>query len=334
MALTLVGVTLVCFVLIRSIPGDPVLVLVGERGASPEAIIDMKQKLGLDKSLPEQFWLFATRAVSGDLGKSIVSKNEVLSEFKERFPATLELGFFALLLAVVIAIPLGIVAAIKRNTWFDHVLMGASLVGFSMPIFWWGLILILIFSVNLGWTPVSGRIAVEFDVPTWSGLYLLDTLRPSVLSSDGLAPFISSVRHLILPAIALGTIPLAVLARMTRSSMLEVLGEDYVRTARAKGLSFYRIIFVHALKNALIPIVTTVALLFGLIITGAVLTESIFSWPGVGKWIVASIVARDYPVIQGGVLILSSIIIITNVLVDLIYILINPRLRKSLQRSK
>lgn len=196
-----------------------------------------------------------------------------------------------------------------------------------MPIFWWGLILILVFSVKLGLTPVSGRIDFIYDIPTFTGLYIIDTLRPAVVSAEGFAPFWSSLKHLILPSLALGTIPLAVIARMTRSSMLEVLNEDYMRTARAKGMSRKRVIFIHALRNALVPIITTIALLFGSIITGAILTETIFSWPGIGKWIVASITARDYPVIQGGVLIISFIIVLTNVLVDVIYYFLNPKMR-------
>ena len=196
-----------------------------------------------------------------------------------------------------------------------------------MPIFWWGLILILVFSVKLGITPVSGRIDLLYDIPTFTGFYVIDTLRPTVVSAEGFAPFWSALRHLILPSLALGTIPLAVIARMTRSSMLEVLNEDYMRTAKAKGMTRKRVIFIHALRNALIPIITTIALLFGSIITGAILTETIFSWPGIGKWIVASITARDYPVIQSGVLIISFIIVLTNVLVDVIYYFLNPKMR-------
>jgi len=324
---TLLAISLVCFFLIRLIPGDPIINLVGERGVDPIRYLEMKKALGLDKSIPVQFWYFVKNALHGNLGTSIVSSNSVWSEFIERFPATLELGFVALSLATLLGIPLGIYAAIKRNSFFDYFLMSSSLIGYSMPIFWWGLILILIFSVKLGITPVSGRIDLTFDVPFFSGLYLLDTLQKNVLKADGLAPFWSALKHLILPSIALGTIPLAVIARMTRSSMLEVLGEDYIRTAKAKGLSKKRVIYIHALRNALVPIITTLALLFGSIITGAILTETIFSWPGIGKWIVQSITARDYPVIQGGVLIISFIIILTNILVDLIYYLLNPKMR-------
>ncbi len=328
--LTLVGITFLCFILIRLIPGDPVLIMIGEKSVSPEVYQEMKRNLGLDKSMPEQFVAFASKAIQGDLGTSIVTKSPVWQEFKERFPATIELGMVGLFGATLLAIPLGIIAAIKRNSFIDYTLMGSSLIGFSMPIFWWGLLLILIFSVYLGITPVSGRIAIEYDIPVLTGFYLIDTLQPEIIQNEGFAPFFSAIKHLILPSIALGTIPLAILSRMTRSSLLEVLGEDFVRTAKAKGLSPFRVITIHALRNALVPIVTTFALLFGSLITGAILTESIFSWPGIGKWIVGSLTSRDYPVIQGGVLVISFIIVMTNVLVDFVYILLNPKLRNKI----
>ncbi|QDK41829.1 dipeptide ABC transporter permease DppB [Bacteriovorax stolpii] len=324
---TLLGISLVCFFLIRLIPGDPVLNLIGERGADPARYLEMKKALGLDLPITEQFWIYLKSIFRGDIGTSIISNNSVWNEFIERFPATLELGIVALIGATVIGIPVGIFAAMKRNSFFDYFLMSSSLVGYSMPIFWWGLILILLFSVKMGITPVSGRIDFIYDIPVFSGLYLIDTLRPEVFSQEGFGPFLSALKHLILPSIALGTIPLAVIARMTRSSMLEVLGEDYIRTAKAKGMSKKRIIYIHALRNALVPIITTLALLFGSIITGAILTETIFSWPGIGKWIVASITARDYPVIQGGVLIISFVIVLTNIIVDIIYYLLNPKMR-------
>ena len=324
---SLLGISFICFMLIRLIPGDPILNLAGERGIDPIKYQEMKKALGLDLPLIQQFWIFIKNALHGNLGISIVSSNAVWSEFIERFPATFELGMVALLWATIVGIPLGIFAALKRNSFFDYFLMGASLIGYSMPIFWWGLILILIFSVKSGLTPVSGRIDLVFDIPTFTGFYLIDSLQSSVVKAEGFKPFMSALSHLILPSIALGTVPLAVIARMTRSSMLEVLGEDYIRTAKAKGMSKNRIIFIHALRNALVPIVTTLALLFGSIITGAILTETIFSWPGIGKWIVQSITARDYPVIQGGVLIISFIIILTNIIVDLIYYLLNPKMR-------
>lgn len=324
---TLLGISLICFFMIRLIPGDPVLNLVGERGVDPVRYLEMKKELGLDLPIIKQFWVFLKNVLTGNLGTSIVSNNSVWSEFIERFPATVELGMVALIMATLIGIPMGIYAAIKRNSFFDYFLMSTSLIGYSMPIFWWGLILILVFSVKLGITPVSGRIDLTFDIPLYSGFYLIDTLQTVVRKAEGFAPFWSALKHLILPATALGTIPLAVIARMTRSSMLEVLGEDYIRTARAKGMSRTRIIYIHALRNALVPIVTTLGLLFGSVVTGAILTETIFSWPGIGKWIVQSITSRDYPVIQGGVLIISFIIIMTNIMVDVIYYFLNPKMR-------
>ena len=330
MAITLLGITFICFLLVRLVPGDPVLLMAGERGMDPTAYAEAKARMGLDKPVFVQFVDYVQKVVQGDLGTSAVSKATVWSEFKERFPATLELSLVGLFFATLIAIPLGILAALKKNTIFDYSLMGGSLTGYSMPIFWWGLVLILIFSVKLGITPVSGRIGLEYEVPVHTGLLLIDTLRDEVRSVEGLKPFWSALMHLILPAIVLGTIPLAIIARMTRSSFLEVLGEDYIRTARAKGLNETRVILIHAFRNALIPIVTTLALCFGSLITGAILTETIFSWPGIGKWIIASLTARDYPAIQGGVLIIAFIIVVTNTVVDLIYIGLNPRLKSAL----
>ena len=320
---TLFGVTLIAFFLVRLVPGDPVMLMLGERGASPEKYQEMKVNLGLDKPLYVQYLTFIKNATQGDLGKSIVSKREVITEFSDRFGATFELGLVALIFAITLGIPIGVLASLKRNSLIDYLLMGVSLVGYSMPIFWWGLILILVFSVQLGLTPVSGRISFMYDVDTVTGFMLIDSL----LSEDGFEAFWSALKSLILPAIAMGTIPLAVIARMTRSSMLEVLGEDYIRTAKAKGISRRKIIFVHALRNALVPIITIVGLMFGSIITGAILTETIFSWPGIGKWLVASITARDYPVIQGGVLIIAAMIISINLVVDILYAWANPKMR-------
>lgn len=320
---TLIGITLISFALIRLIPGDPVLLMIGERGASPEVLAEMRAAYGLDKSLPVQYGVFVGNALKGDLGTSITSSRPVSEEFSERFTATLELGVVALILAILIGLPLGVLAAVKRNSLFDYSLMTTSLIGYSMPIFWWGLILILIFSVQLGWTPVAGRMDVMFDVPHWTGFYLLDVWK----SEEAWPAFRSAVSHLILPAIALGTIPLATIARMTRSSMLEVLGEDYMRTARAKGLSSTRVIFLHGLRNALVPVITVIGLMAGTIVTGAVLTETIFSWPGIGLWLVDSVRQRDYPVIQSGILLIATIIIVVNLVVDLAYAWANPRLR-------
>lgn len=324
---TLVGVSILAFVLPRMVPGDPVMLLLGERGADPQVYKEMQASLGLDQPMYKQYFSFMKNAVTGDMGKSIVSKRTVTSEFFDRFPATLELGIAALAFAFTIGIPFGIFAAVRRNSFWDYLLMGGSLVGYSMPIFWWGLILILVFSVTLGWTPVSGRMSVMFDIDTWTGFMLIDTLQAEIIKEEGFAPFISAVKHILLPAIAMGTIPLAVMGRMTRSSMLEVLGEDFIRTAKAKGASPYIVVWHHALRNALIPIVTVAGLMFGSIITGAILTETIFSWPGIGKWLVASINALDYPVIQGGVLFIATMIVVINAVVDVIYIWVNPKLR-------
>jgi dipeptide transport system permease protein len=320
---TLFGVSLVAFLLIRLIPGDPVLLMLGERGGSPELVEEMRRNLGLDQPLYTQYFQFMSRAVKGDLGESIISKRPVFSEFIDRFPATVELSLAALLWSVALGIPMGVLAAVRRRRWPDHLLMSASLIGYSMPIFWWGLILIMFFSVRLGLTPVSGRISALYDVEPWSGFYLIDVW----VRGLGWAGFWETLRHMILPALVLGTIPVAAIARMTRSSLLEVLREDYVRTAKAKGLSFYQIVFVHALKNALLPVVTVIGLMLGTLLTGAVLTETLFSWPGVGRWLVASVQARDYPVLQGGVLLLSLMIVTVNIAVDVFYVYLNPRLR-------
>jgi dipeptide transport system permease protein len=319
---TFIGVTLLAFALIHLIPGDPVENLSGERGMDPARRERLLHEFGLDRSLPVQYATYVRQVLKGDLGISLTTHEPVLGEFLTLFPATIELAFFAMLLAVGIGLPAGILAALKRNTVADYAVMGVSLTGYSMPIFWWALLLILFFSVQLGWTPVSGRIAVEFDVPASTGLMLIDALR-----SGEPGAFRSALSHLILPAIALGTIPLAVIARMTRSSMLEVLREDYVRTARAKGLPYWRVVLIHALRNALIPVITVIGLQVGLLLSGAILTETIFSWPGVGNWLIHGVQSRDYPVVQGGILLVASIVISVNLIVDLLYGVINPRIR-------
>ena len=320
---TFFGITLLSFILIRLVPGDPVLLMIGERGAAPEVYEAMKEQLGLNQPLLTQYGKFIKNALQGDLGTSVVSQLPVTKEFADRFPATLELGIFAMLFAILLGIPLGIIAAVKRNSAFDYSFMTLSLVGYSMPIFWWGLILILVFSVTFGITPVSGRIDVAYDIPNVSGFLLIDTL----LSEEGWPAFWDALRHLILPAVAMGTIPLAVVSRMTRSSLLEVLGEDYIRAAKAKGLSAFQVVWVHALRNALIPVITVIGLLFGSIVTGAILTETIFSWPGIGKWLVKSVTSRDYPVIQGGILLIAIMIVFINVCVDAVNAYINPKMR-------
>lgn len=319
---TFLGVTLLAFALIHLIPGDPVENLSGERGMDPERRARLLHQFGLDRPLSAQYFDYIGSVLKGDLGTSLTTHEPVLREFLTLFPATIELAFFALLFAVLLGIPAGILAALKRNSAADYAVMGVSLTGYSMPIFWWALLLILFFSVHLGWTPVSGRISVAFDIPMITGFMLVDAWRAS--DSGALR---SALAHLVLPSIALGTIPLAVIARMTRSAMLEVLREDYVRTARAKGLSGLRVVLVHALRNALIPVVTVIGLQVGLLLSGAILTETIFSWPGVGNWLIHGVLARDYPVVQGGILLIATIVITVNLIVDTLYGVINPRIR-------
>ena len=319
---TFLGVTAIAFALIHLIPGDPLELLAGERGIDPERHARMLHELGFDQPLWRQYLDYIGAVVQGNLGTSLITRQPVLDEFMTLFPATLELSLAAMLFAVGLGLPAGILAAVKRGSAFDHSVMGLSLTGYSMPIFWWALLLILLFSVQLGWTPVSGRIAVEFYIEPVTGFLLVDTL----LASDADA-FRSALRHLLLPAIVLGTIPLAVIARMTRSALLEVIREDYIRVARAKGLSPLRVIGVHALRNALIPVVTVIGLQTGALLAGAILTETIFAWPGVGKWLVDSISRRDYPAVQGGILLIASEVMLVNLLVDVMYGLINPRIR-------
>ena len=325
---TFIGITLLAFSLIHLIPGDPVQVMAGERRLDPEFYKEVMNRLGLDRPLYEQYGAYLWRALHLDLGESFVTHEAVWSEFLKLFPATVELALFALLIASVLGLLVGVLAAIKRGTVLDHGAMGLALTGFSMPIFWWGLLLIMFFSVAMRdiapalALPVSGRMALEFDIAPRTGFMLID----SWLSGEPGA-FRSAVSHLVLPAVVLGTIPLAVIARMTRSAMLEVLREDYVRTARAKGLSPARVIFVHALRNALVPVVTVIGLQVGSLLGGAVLTETIFSWPGVGKWLIDAIGRRDYPVVQGGILITATLVIAVNLIVDVLYGWVNPRIR-------
>jgi len=319
---TFIGVSLIAFSFIRLLPGDPVMLMSGERVMAPERHAEVMHDLGLDRPVYVQYLDYLSNVVQGDLGASIVTKRPVLQEFGTLFPATLELSLCAILFAIVLGIPAGIFAAVKRGTWFDQSVMGVALVGYSMPIFWWGLLLIVLFSNTLHWTPVSGRIGLMYFFKPVTGFMLIDSL----LSGQPGA-FKSAASSLILPTIVLGTIPLAVIARQTRSAMLEVLGEDYVRTARSKGLAPLRVVGLHALRNAMIPVVTSIGLQVGVLLGGAILTETIFSWPGIGKWMVDAVFKRDYTVVQGGLLLIAGIIMVVNLIVDLMYGLINPRIR-------
>ncbi|MBC7145776.1 MAG: ABC transporter permease subunit [Thioclava marina] len=319
---TLVGITIVAFGFVRVLPGDPVLLMAGERGLTPERHAELTHQLGFDRPIWEQYFDFLWKVLHGNLGDSLVTHKPVLNEFLALFPATVELGLCAMVLAVAIGVPVGVMAAIKRGSWFDQATMTTALVGYSMPIFWWGLLLIILFSGILKWTPVSGRISLMYYFPNGSGFMIWDALM-----SGQKGALTSALSHLILPSVVLATIPLAVIARQTRSAMLEVLGEDYVRTARAKGMPPRRVIGIHALRNAMIPVITTIGLQVGMLMAGAILTETIFSWPGIGKWMVDSISRRDYPSVQGGLLMIAAIVMVVNLIVDLLYGLINPRIR-------
>jgi dipeptide transport system permease protein len=320
---TFIALMFVTFVAIRLVPGDPVEVRVGERGISAERLAQFRHELGLDQPVWKQFLDYMWQLLHGDFGTSLATNAKVLTEFLALFPATLELSLFAMLFAVVLGLPAGAIAAARRGSLYDQTLMGLSVTGYSMPIFWWGLLLIMFVGERWGLTPVSGRIdLIKYYFEPVTGFMTVDAW----LSGQSGA-FRDALHHLVLPGIVLGTIPLAVIARMTRSSMLEVLSEDYVRTARAKGLPAWRVIGLHALRNALIPVVTVIGLQVGTLLAGAVLTETIFSWPGVGKWLIESIARRDYPALQGGVMLVSTLVIGVNLVVDLTYGLINPRIR-------
>ncbi|WP_336756955.1 dipeptide ABC transporter permease DppB [Pantoea sp. USHLN298] len=322
---TFIGITLLTFAFVHMIPGDPVLIMAGERGISPERHAQLMALLGLDQPLWKQYLHYINGVLHGDLGISLKSRIPVWDEFVPRFKATLELGVCAMLFAVAVGIPVGVMAAVKRGSIFDHTAVGISLTGYSMPIFWWGIMLIMLVSVQFNLTPVSGRVGDTVfldDTMPLTGFMLIDTFFWGEAGD-----FHDAVMHMILPAIVLGTIPLAVIVRMTRSAMLEVLGEDYIRTARAKGLTRMRVIVVHALRNAMLPVVTVIGLQVGTLLAGAILTETIFSWPGLGRWLIEALQRRDYPVVQGGVLLTTVLIILVNLLVDLLYGVVNPRIR-------
>jgi len=320
---TFIGITILAFALIHLIPGDPIEVMMGERGVDPAMHAEAMKRLGLDQPLPLQYLTYVGHALKGDLGTSIITNTSVMGEFLARFPATVELSICAMIFALVVGLPAGVAAALKRGTVVDHSVMGTALTGYSMPIFWWGLILIMFFSAKLGWTPVSGRIAVEYDIPHVTGFMLIDSL----FSTDEGA-FTSALSHLILPTIVLGTIPLAVVARMTRSSMLEVLREDYIRTARAKGLSERQVILRHVLRNSLIPVVTLWGLDFGAVLGGgAILTETVFDLQGVGQYARESVQSLDQSAMVMITLFGAFFIVFLNTVVDIVYAMLDPRIR-------
>jgi len=317
---TLLGVSILVFLMLHLTPGDPAELLLGER-ATDEALHQIREHLGLNEPLYVQYGMFLKRLMKGDLGETIWTRQKVWIEVKQRFPATIELAVAALFLACLFGITLGIISATKQYSVFDYVSMLGALTGVSMPIFWLGLVFMLIFSVNLGWLPLSARLSIDVDLQVITNIYTLDAL----LTRNWEA-LRDAVWHLIMPAVTLSTIPMAIIARMTRSAMLEVLRQDYIKTAKAKGLSQFKVVFKHGLRNALIPVVTTIGLQFGVTLGGAILTESIFAWPGVGKWMFDAVTQRDYMVIQGGTLFIAALFILINLCVDILYAIINPRI--------
>ena len=322
---TFIGITLLTFAFVHMIPGDPVMIMAGERGISPERHAQLLAELGLDKPMWQQYLHYIWGVMHGDLGISMKSRIPVWEEFVPRFQATLELGVCAMIFATAVGIPVGVLAAVKRGSIFDHTAVGLALTGYSMPIFWWGMMLIMLVSVHWNLTPVSGRVSdMVFldDSNPLTGFMLIDT---AIWGEDG--NFIDAVAHMILPAIVLGTIPLAVIVRMTRSSMLEVLGEDYIRTARSKGISEFKVTYKHALRNALLPVITYVGPMVASIVTGSFVIEKVFGIPGVGSLFTNSIINRDYPLIMGITVFFAILLIISVLIVDFIYVLVDPRIK-------
>jgi len=317
---TLLGVSIIIFLMLAITPGDPAELLLGER-ATEETLENMREHLGLNEPLYIQYGMFLKRLIKFDLGETIWTRQKVWDEIKQRYPATIELSIAAMVLSCFFGIILGIISATKQYSWFDYMSMIASLIGVSIPVFWLGLVLMLVFSLYLGWFPMSGRMGIGIDLEIITNFYVLD----AILTRNW--PALKDVLwHLALPAFALSTIPLAIIARMTRSSMLEVLRQDYIKTAKAKGLGQTKIVLKHALRNGLIPVITVIGLQFGIMMGAAILTETVFAWPGVGKWIFDGVVKRDYMVIQGGTLAVAACFVIVNLIVDVLYAVINPRI--------
>jgi len=316
----LLGMTIIVFSIIHAIPGDPAETILGEQ-ASEATKQELRLQLGLDKPLYEQYGTYMGNLLSGDLGNSIRTKTSISKELGPYITATLELTFVAMAIAIFFGVNAGIISAWRQNSWFDYISMVLALIGVSMPIFWLGLMEQWAFAVNLNWLPSIGRMDVRDPIQTVTGLNTIDAILTGRLDQLWVA-----IKHLILPGFALATIPMAVIARMTRASMLEVMRSDYIRTARAKGLSQFFVIYKHALKNSMMPVVTVIGIQSGLLLGGAVLTETIFAWPGVGRYIYDAISFRDYPVIQSGILVIALIFVLINLIVDLIYAYLDPRI--------
>ena len=290
--------------------------------ASVQTLEKIREKYGLDKPLPVQYGIWLGGVLKGDMGKSIVSNESVTREIMDRFPNTVELAFCAMIIAVAVGIIAGIISASKQYSPLDYTTMGVALFGVSMPVFWLGIMLLMIFGVILRWLPIGGRMSISIPFERVTGFYIFD----SIIKLNGKA-LVSSIRHLILPSIALGTIPMATIARVTRSSMLEVLRQDFIRTERAKGLSERLVIYRHAVRNSMIPVVTVIGLNFGLLLAGALLTETVFSWPGIGRYVINAVGMRDYPVVQGCVMFFAFIFVLVNLIADILYIYIDPRIK-------
>jgi peptide/nickel transport system permease protein len=319
----LLGLSILVFVWIRALPGGPAQALLGER-ATPETIAQIERQYGLDEPVYVQYWKYVKRTVQFDFGVSTQSRRSVTEELSERFPATIELALAAMIFSVVFGIPLGFIAGKRYGTWLDHSSLLASLVGISIPIFFLAILLKYIFAVKLGLLPTVGRISVLINIDHPTNFYILD----AIIAGD-IEALSDVIEHLILPAIALGTIPLAIIARITRAAVLDVQNEDYVRTARAKGLAPSIVDRRHIFRNALLPVSTIIGLQTGLLLSGAVLTETVFAWPGMGTWLVNAIDNRDFPVLQGGILFVALVFVLVNLLVDVSYALINPKIRLS-----
>jgi peptide/nickel transport system permease protein len=322
---TVLGVVTLVFLLRFLSPGDPARLMLGE-DATPEAVKTLRSDWGLDRPMIEQYLVYMGRLVQLDLGKSYKTGDPVIAEILSRFPATVELSILSILIASVLGVLAGVIAATKRNTVADYLAMVGSLVGVSIPIFWLGLMIIIVFSVGLNLFPTGGRLNSRMLMQAITGFYIVDGFL-YIFKERTFTYFLSALHHIILPAIVLATVPLAVISRVTRSAMVEVMGQDYIRTARAKGLSKRIVVWRHALKNALLPIITIIGIQFGYNLAGAVLTESIFAWPGIGSWLYNAVLSRDYLAIQGGVVFVSVAFILINLLVDVMYAYVNPRIR-------
>ncbi|VBB06909.1 Hypothetical protein LUCI_2149 [Lucifera butyrica] len=319
----LFGVSLATFVVMHAFTTDPTEIILGQH-ATAERVAALREEMGLNKPIYVQFWDYLSHAVKGDLGRSVITKTSISEELMKRFPATVELSLAAMIIASVFGIFAGVISAVKQNTIWDYGTMAGALLGVSMPIFWLGLMLIILFSVTLGWLPVAGRIGIGMEPTDITGFYLVDSL-----ITGNMASFWDALKHLILPAVALGAYSMAIIARMTRAAMLETIRQDYIRTARAKGLKENVVIFKHALRNALIPIVTVIGLQLGQLMAGAVLTETVFSWPGIGSYVVDGIMASDYPRVQGTVLLIGTVYVLANLVVDVLYSYLDPRIQHS-----